>query len=144
MKQLLKSLAVMVSVSIVVSGCATTDISERAFNASVLGANGYKEFVPVDPIESPRVTYYDSTGTSVTKAWAQLSNKQIRDILPNIYTDISVAKRDVSGNLTYLVAKSTAEAGNYRVVMDYTKYRPESVVDGNSKRNWALGVLVSV
>ncbi len=139
MKQLLKSLAVMVSVSIVVSGCATTDISERAFNASVLGANGYKEFVPVDPIESPRVTYYDSTGTSVTKAWAQLSNKQIRDILPNIYTDISVAKRDVSGNLTYLVAKSTAEAGNYRVVMDYTKYRPESVVDGNSKKELGLG-----
>jgi hypothetical protein len=102
--------------------------------ASVGGGQAYQEFVPVDPIESPKVTFYDSTGASVTKAWAQLTNKQIRDLLPNIYTDIAVAKRDASGNLIYLVAKATTEAGDYRVVMDYTRYRPESVVDSTSKK----------
>lgn len=114
MKQMFRAFAVMVVVSIFISGCATTGVSEQVFNASVVGVNGYKEFIPVDPIESPRVTYYDNTGKSITKAWAQLTNKQIRDILPNIYTDISVAKRDISGNLTYLVAKATSEAGDYK------------------------------
>lgn len=137
MKQLSFALILLVAVPSILTGCATT--SGEAFNSSVVGGQGYREFVPVEPLESPKVTFYDNTGKEVTKAWAQLSNEQIRKILPNIYTDISVAKRDSSGNLTYLVAKATAEAGDYVVVMDYTKYRQESVIDKSTKNELGLG-----
>jgi hypothetical protein len=137
MNRLALTLIVSVVASLLLPGCAAT--TAEALKVSIPGAQGYKDFVPVDPLESPRVTYYDSTGEQVTKAWAQLSNEEVRKLLPNIYTVISVAKQDSSGNLTYLVAKATAEVGNYVVIMDYTKYRQESVTDEDSKRELGLG-----
>ena len=134
MSRLLKASVMLIWI---LSGC--TSFTQSGFNAPVAGIEGYKDFVPVDPLESPQVTYYDRTGKQVTKAWSQLSNDEIRKLLPNIYTDISVAKRDSSGNLTYLVSKATAEAGNYRVVMDYTKYRQEIAHEPGTKKELGLG-----
>lgn len=137
MNKMCKVLTAVFAISFFIAGCATT--TQQTLNASIAGTQGYKAFVPVDPIGSPRVTYFNNKGELVTNAWAQLSNKQIRDLLPNIYTDISVAKRDAFGNLNYIVAKATAETGDYRVVMDYTRYLPESVIDDVSKRELGLG-----
>jgi hypothetical protein len=39
----------------------------------------------------------------------------------------------VSGGLTYLPASVSAEKGDYRVVMDYMKYRDEPIVDSDGK-----------
>lgn len=141
MKRRMLLLAPMALTTFLLAGCATTavPVSSQALAASIVGMNGYREFIPVDPLPSPKVTYYDATGKEVTKAWTQLNNKQIRALLPNIYADISIAKRDASGNLSYLVAKSTASKGSYRVVMDYTKYRPESVTDSVNQRELGLG-----
>lgn len=101
---------------------------------------GYREFVPVDPLPSPKITYYDQSGNQVTKAWAELSTAEIAGKrLCNIHAEISVARRDASGNLSYLVAKATAEAGDYRVVMDYSQFVPESVVDPASGREIGQG-----
>ena len=106
----------------------------------VAGPDGYRDFVPIDPMPSPKITYYDPSGNPVTKAWAELSTAEIAGKrLCNIHTEISVARRDTSGNLTYLVAKATAEAGDYRVVMDYSQYVPESVVDPVSGREIGQG-----
>jgi len=129
-----------VSIALFFSGCTSVPVSEKTLKASVVGTQGYRDFVPTDPLPSPLVAYYDSTtGQEVTKAWAMLTNEQTRRLLPILHTDISVAKRDNSGNLTYLVAKATAEAGDYRVVMDYAQYRPETVTDDSAART-ELGI----
>lgn len=136
MNKMYKALTVVGAISFFLAGCANT--TPRTINNSIVSNQEYKDFVPIDPIESPQVTYYDSKGSLATKAWAQLSNKEILDLLPNIQTETSVAKKDASGNLTYLVAKATAETGNYLVVMDYTRYRPEQIVDDVSKKELGL------
>ena len=82
----------------------------------------------IDPLPSKGVTYVDpKTGEDIHKAWAQLGNEQIRELLPNIDAEISVEKLDANGNLTYLVAKASATIGTYRVTMDYAQYRLEPV-----------------
>lgn len=84
-------------------------------------------------MEFPKITFFDKNGASITKAWPELSNDEIRKLLPNIITDISVARKDSSGTLTYLVAKAATQVGEYRVTVDFTKYRPESAIDAVSK-----------
>jgi hypothetical protein len=120
-------LVLLVVASACIQGCATTSVDAGALNLG--GPNGYVDFIPQDPLPSPKITYYDSTGQQVTKSWTQLNNQQIRNILSNTHAQISVGKFDGSGNLTYLVAKATAAVGTYRVIMDYCDYVDETVSD---------------
>jgi len=128
----------VIAITFFLTGCAVT-ASQKDLNDSIIGVTGYKAFMPTDPLPSPLVTFYDSTGQLVTKAWATMSNEQVRKLLAAIHSDISIAKKDSSGNLSYLVAKTTAQAGNYRVVMDYAQYMPESVVDSTTKKELGQG-----
>jgi hypothetical protein len=97
------------------------------------------EWQPTDPLPSKKVTYTDCSGNDVTVAWAQLDNEKIRKLLPNINAEISVAKLDLSGNITYLVAKASAGSGDYRVTMDYSQYLLEPVIDSKTKTEVGLG-----
>jgi 5-hydroxyisourate hydrolase-like protein (transthyretin family) len=110
-----------------VAGCATTQTDVPAAIIPV----GATDWVITDPpVPSPRVTYPDpATGQDITKAWVQLTNQQIMNLLSNTHSEISVAKINGDGTFTYLVAQATAAAGTYRVVMDYTNYITEEAAD---------------
>lgn len=122
----IQTAAILLS-AMLVSCCSSTSVDLAAINLG--GPNGYVEFIPQDPQPSPLITYYDNTGAKVTKAWTQLSNVQILNILSGTHAQISVGKFDASGNLTYLVAKGTGATGTYRVIMDYCDYVTETVTD---------------
>ncbi len=82
------------------------------------------------PIKSPRVTFPDSlTGNDITRAWTQIKNEDKLNMLNNARAEISVGQRNASGELIYLVAKSTGSIGNYRVIMDYTPYLVDDIID---------------
>jgi hypothetical protein len=134
----------LVLVALLAGACSTPSEESPEWARSEIplaaGPTGYREFVPVDAEPSPTVTYFDpSSGQQVTRAWATMSNDEVRRILSLIHTDISVAKRTSSGELDYLVAKATAEKGNYRVVMDYSQFVPEAVTDKGTGSEIARG-----
>jgi hypothetical protein len=104
-----------------------------------VGSDGYRDYIPIDPLPSPTVTYNNATGTEVTAAWSTLSTADTRKLLSDIHSEISVAKIDASGNLTYLVAKAAASTGDYQVVMDYTKYRTEEIQDKTTASSLGTG-----
>jgi 5-hydroxyisourate hydrolase-like protein (transthyretin family) len=113
-----------------VAGCATTQTPVPGGMIPL----GVTDWIITDPpVPSPRVTYPDpTTGQDVTKAWVQLTNQQIMNLLSNTHSEISVAKRNGDGTLTYLAAQATAAVGTYRVVMDYTNYTTEDAVDSET------------
>lgn len=87
------------------------------------------------PLRSPRVTFADSiSGEDITKAWTQLSNREILKLLSNTRTEISVGKFNKNGTINYLVANATAEVGSYRVIMDYTPYLVEDAIDPSDNK----------
>lgn len=76
------------------------------------------------------VTYPDrSTGVEVTKAWNQMTNEEVRRLLPNKSTEISIGTEDISGTVSYLITSTTGSKGKYKVVMDYTSYRVEEAIN---------------
>lgn len=112
---------------LILSGCATnkTDVPITSI------PKGATDWIIMDPpLRSPRITFPDpETGKDVTKAWVQLSNEQILNLLSNTHSEISVGKFSENGKVTYLVAEATAEKGTYQVIMDYTPYIVEDAVD---------------
>ncbi len=112
------------------AGCATNQTSIPSTAIPV----GATDWIVVDPPQpSPRVTFPDKqTGQDVTKAWAQLSNPEILNLISDTHSEISVAKLEAGGKVTYLVAQATAGVGTYRVVLDYSDYIVEDAVDPNS------------
>lgn len=119
----------VVSLLLVVVGCATkTDVP---LSAIPVGATDWVIMDP--PLRSPKITFPDpATGKDVTKAWVQLNNQEILNLLSNTRSEISVAQFSSDGTLTYLVAQATAKKGTYQVTMDYTPYIVEDAVDPSS------------
>ena len=98
----------------------------------LVSATDYKQFVPIEPVPSPTVTYTKADGTEVTEAWSALSNATIRTLLPNQESDMTTYKLDAQGEIKYLTASTSAEAGVYRVVMDYIQYTTENIYDNST------------
>lgn len=116
---------------VALSGCTTPQTPVPITSIPV----GATDWVIMDPpLRSPRITFPDpNTGQDVTRAWVQLSNEQILNLLSNTRSEISVGKYGADGKLTYLVAQATAEKGQYQVIMDYTPYIVEDAIDPTSK-----------
>lgn len=113
--------------ALLLSACATnrTDVP---LSAIPVGATDWVIMDP--PLRSPRITFPDpQTGNDITKAWVQLSNDEILNLLSNTRSQISVGKFSSDGKVTYLVAEATGKRGTYQVVMDYTPYIVEDAVD---------------
>ena len=119
MKVIRPILFVFPCLALLFGGCAT---NQTPVPISDIPA-GATDWVIIDPPQqSPRVTFPDHlTGTDVTKAWAQLSNSDILNLLSNTHSQISVGKFDTSGGITYLAASVTASAGSYQVIIFYYK-----------------------
>lgn len=119
-----------VCVLLLLFGCATTE-TPVPITAIPKGATDWVIMDP--PLRSPRITFPDpATGDDVTKAWVQLTNEQILNLLSNTHSEISIGKFSADGKVTYLVADATAEKGTYQVIMDYTPYIVEDAVDPKS------------
>lgn len=93
-------------------------------------------WIYLDPtVRSETVTFRDSsTGEEVTKAWSQLNNEEIRRLLSNKNTEIMIRKLDGSGTAGYLIASTTASAGEYIVIMNFISFRSEEAVNDLDQR----------
>lgn len=87
------------------------------------------------PLRSPEIKFFDNSSKdpterkTVTKNWAELDNPQIVNLLSNTRAEISVGKIDSEGSITYLPGTLTREKGSYKVIMDYTNYIVDDVID---------------
>lgn len=114
-----------------------TEVTRKAgYPVEVQAVKSPTAWVVMDPpLRSPRVTFSHSvTGEDVNKAWAQLKNKEILNLLSNTRSEISVGKFDANGELTYLVANTTGGVGSYKVIMDYTPYIIEDAIDPDTNK----------
>lgn len=119
----------------------TDVISRPPLQSKIIDETGSMKYIEpnwisLDPtIRSETVTFRDSsTGEEVTKAWSQLNNEEIRRLLTNKSTEIMIKKLDGSGTAGYLIANTTASAGEYIVIMDFTSYRSEDAVNDLDQR----------
>ena len=106
--------------------------------------NAYR---PVDPVyvsTYQTLANIDETGRIKYKeiAWPSTKQADVNPLLPNHSASVVTFRRNVSGGLTYSPASVSGEKGDYRVVMDYMKYRDEPIVDseGNVLGNGRVGV----
>ncbi|MDN3442650.1 hypothetical protein QL898_13540 [Psychrobacter sp. APC 3279] len=89
------------------------------------------------PLRSPKITFFDNSPKNpierkiVTKHWAELEHKQIMELLSNTRAEISVSKVESNGTITYLPGTLTRDKGNYKVIMDYTAYIVDDVIDSS-------------
>jgi hypothetical protein len=107
----------------------------RMSQEELRSAAAYNEFVPIDPMPFDTVSYVKSDGTKVDDApWPTIATKTIRTLLPNQQADMTTYKLTQSGEIKYLTASTTGEAGVYRVVMDYVQYRVENIENDAGKQ----------
>ncbi len=89
------------------------------------------------PLRSPEITFFDNSSKNpierkvVTKNWAELDNPQIVKLLSNTRAEISVSEVDSYGKITYLPGTMTREKGSYNVIMDYTNYIVDDVINSS-------------
>jgi hypothetical protein len=106
----------------------------------LVDAAAVNDFVPIDPVAADLVTYRDPrNGKEVTRAWATLAPTEILALLPNQRAQITTSKVDTSGDVKYLTGSLAAEAGAYRVIMDYAKFTSYDLIDPQSKANIGAG-----
>lgn len=103
--------------------------------APTFSLNAYRPVNPVFVSTYQTIANIDQTGRINYKevAWPSTKQADVNPLLPNHSASVVTFKRNVSGGLTYLPASVSAEKGDYRVVMDYMKYRDEPIVDSDGK-----------
>jgi hypothetical protein len=105
------------------TGCVSTS---KSFG---IDKDFYPEYRPVEPIPQKSVEIYrEEEGIFKEVPWASLSDDEIRSLLPNQSAQVSMSKIDLLGNISYLTASVSHEAGSYDIVMDYMKYRIEDAI----------------
>ena len=108
-------------------------MKEGALNTLVKSNQAWVIMDP--PLRSPEITFFDNSPETpierkvVTKNWAELEHKQIMNLLSNTRAEISVSKVNSDGTITYLPGTLTLEKGSYKVIMDYTAYIVDDVID---------------
>jgi hypothetical protein len=110
-------------------GCAHAPTPAMTYGAGPLN----KDVVPTDPLPSP-FTITTSGGSIVRVAWAALTPAQKLKMLGVQDVNISVAKTDASGKLSYLTSSASAANSNYIVTLDYARYDPEDIQDELGKK----------
>jgi hypothetical protein len=126
---------------VTVAGCTTSGIQvdknqlndairarEATVDHSTIAAE--PDFRPIDPItQDTFFVPYDSKGKTEWRLlyWSELAKnvKEINKYLPIHSAAIFIQKKDASGNAKFMTNTVTAEAGSYRVLMDFMKFRME-------------------
>ncbi len=143
---------IVISLSLFLTSCATGNVvKENKSNVPEQGivsaiqmpigdlkrlVRSETKWVIMDPpLRSPNIEFFDNSPKNpterkvVTKNWAELNNPQIVNLLSNTRAEISVGKIDSYGKITYLPGNLTRETGSYKVIMDYTNYIVDDVID---------------
>ncbi len=118
-----------------VDGNGKIDTESTVNNNTIFSLNAFR---PVDPVYVS--TYQDIKGLNEAGRWEYTevpwpgrTSSDINNLLPNHSASVVTYKRDLMLGLSYLPASVSAEKGEYRVVMDYIKYRDEIITDANGK-----------
>jgi|AZIH01.1.fsa_nt_gi hypothetical protein len=123
------------------AGCAS--VEKAAVDPNLLASSGidpdkYLDYQPIDPLPVAKVEVFD--GASIKEEfWAKLDAEARRKALPNQASAVSVSKSDYLGKIEYLGSSVSGETGSYKVVMDYMKYRVESIYDTSSGEYLGVG-----
>jgi len=99
------------------------------------------EFVAIDPRAS--LWYEKETSAGLKRIfWEEIGNKAANADLPIERSFVSITKITGDTTIGFASAKLTAEAGKYRTVLDYGKFRDE--VMGEAKTPVRVGVGVRI
>jgi len=99
------------------------------------------EFVSIEPSASP--WFEKETSAGIKKIfWEDQTNALANSDLPLERSFVSVTKVTADGSIGFASARFTAEAGKYKTVLDYAKYRDERM--GVDKTPVRVGVGVRI
>lgn len=99
------------------------------------------EFVSVDPATSP--WFEKETQSGVKKVfWEDLKNSEANPELPLERSFVSIKRVTGDGSLGFASTKFSAEAGKYRTIIDYAKYRDEVMGPNNIPCKVGVGVRI--
>jgi hypothetical protein len=122
-------------------GCASVDkaaIDPNSLASSGIDPDKYLDYQPIDPLPVAKVEVFN--GISIKEEyWAKLNAETKRKALPNQASAVSVTKSDYSGKIEFLGSSVSGDIGSYKVVMDYMKYRVESIYDTSSGEYLGVG-----
>ena len=141
----MKKAFVIVSIALLLTACAVPKTVPDT--VALVGISGGLvepvplEFLSIDPRSSP---WYEKETSSGLKRvyWEDLSNDKANADLSIERSFVSVKKETADGSLGFASARFTAEAGKYKTVLDYAKYRDEQM--GEEKRPVRVGVGVRI
>ncbi len=135
----------LIAVSLIYTGCSTLPASmgatksiirEPASTVSYSPSFSLNAYRPIDPVFVGTFKNLDSIDAEgvpkyVENKWPGSKESDINPLLPNHSASVVTYKRSESFGLTYVPASVAIEKGDYRVVMDYIKYRDEPIYDSN-------------
>lgn len=96
------------------------------------------------PLRTEEITFYDrDTGVNVTKNWGALKHEEKIRLLSNTTDEVTINAFDSEAKVSVLgLGSTTAAKGRYKVVMDFTSYIVEDVLNKKDKKfaNAKVGV----
>ena len=111
----------LIALLFVLSGC----VSE----SPLIKKNDFLDYIPVSPVKSDG--FIGENGQM--EKWSNLSDTAKLFNLPILTSRVTVKKINVDGSIQYLPVSLTSSVGSYDVVMEFIKYRVESVFDSKGK-----------
>lgn len=137
---------VLVAASVaVLAGCAVPGrlpSLDKAVGSSGLINAPALEFVSIDPGAS--LWFEKETSAGLKKVfWEDLTNAQANPELSLERSFVSIKKIETSGAVSVASAKFTAEAGKYKTIIDYAKYRDDVISPGDVPCKVGVGVRIS-
>jgi hypothetical protein len=127
----------LIMIIVALAGCTTFANKNEFKDTTQSASNVEPDFIPIEPMENYSFTVLakgkNGKGEWKTLYWSDLGSKNalINTYLPNHNASVVVMKKDMSGNLKFMNATLSGDAGSYRVLMDYMKYRIEPIYSLN-------------
>jgi hypothetical protein len=125
----------------VLAGCTHAErVLEDDIAPSVAIEQGKLEYLPIEPVHKYSVKIYDpEQDTLKVVYWDSLPDSSKVHLLPVQSAQVSVAKTNLDGELSYLSSAISQEKGSYTVIMDYMKYRVEHIYNSAGETDSIVG-----
>ncbi len=123
------------------TGCVPTEkVLQDKIAPSVAIEQGKLEYLPIEPVHKYSVKIYDQKQDTLKVVyWDSLPDSKKVHLLPVQSAQVSVAKTNQHGELSYLSSAISQEKGSYTVIMDYMKYRVEQIYNRVDKPDSIVG-----
>lgn len=124
----------------ILAGCSTSGVVKEDVNNSIKLQKNQIQYLPIEPVYHTTVEVYDPGGKTMERVyWSSLADTTKRSLLPIQSAQVSVRKIESNASLGYLNSTISGEKGEYVVVMDYMKYRVESITDSSQTSDRIIG-----